>query len=93
MKKPCVDCPFRPKTFTPLCPDDVSTMLDEVRRSSFFMYCHHDQLYQNVECRGSVLFKAGDQDGLVFKSEEALIRAHARSRRAPVFVWNHDEDA
>ena len=91
MKKPCSDCPFRPRTFTPLRPDDVGAMLDEVLcRTTFFMYCHKDTLYQSVECVGSVLFKRGDQSGEVFKSETALVRAHARTRRAPEFSWRHD---
>lgn len=92
MKKPCSDCPFRPRTFTPLRERDVSAMLDEVlSTSAFFMYCHKDMLHQNVECTGSVLFRAGDQSGYVFKSEQALVRAHARSRRLHVFHWR-DED-
>jgi hypothetical protein len=91
MKKPCDDCPFRSRTFTPLRPDDVVAMLDEVLgRESFYMYCHKDMLLQEVECIGSRLFKAGDQNGDVFKSEAQLVRAHARSQRAPVFHWRHD---
>lgn len=91
MKRPCNDCPFRPRTFTPLRPEDVSAMLDEVMaRASFSMYCHKDILYKNVECAGAVLFKQGSQHGDVFKSEAALVRAHARSHREPVFHWDHD---
>ncbi len=89
-RKPCNDCPFRPRTFTPLRPEDVSAMLDEISSRTFFMYCHKDMLYQNVECAGSVMFKAGDQDGEVFKSETQLVRAHARSHREPEFHWRHD---
>ncbi len=67
-------------------------MLDEVLcRTSFSMYCHKDMLYQNVECAGSVLFKAGDQSGLVFKNEAALVRAHAHTRREPKFHWHADD--
>jgi hypothetical protein len=91
VKPPCKNCPFRPRTFTPLAPDDVDAMLDEVLcRASFSMYCHKDLLYQNVECRGSVLFKRGDQSGLVFKSVAALTRAHGQTRRTPEFSWRHD---
>lgn len=92
MKKPCDNCPFRPRTFTPLAAVDVSAMLDEVLdRQSFFMYCHKDLLYQNVECKGAVLFKQGDQNGEVFKNEAALVRAHARSKRQPEFHWRGDD--
>jgi hypothetical protein len=93
VKKPCNNCPFRPKTFTPLDPDSVGKMLDEVLcRASFSMYCHKDLLYQNVECVGAVRFKAGDQSGAVFKNEAALVRAHGRSRRVPEFSWCDTED-
>lgn len=91
MKPPCVNCPFKPKTFTPLADEDVGSMLDEVLcRASFSMYCHQDMLYKNVECRGAVLFKNGDQSGAVFKDEKTLVRAHAHSRRKPEFTWRRD---
>lgn len=90
-RKPCDDCPFRPRTFTPLKPTDVAAMLDEVLApSTFFMYCHKDMLHQNVECTGSALFRAGDRSGAVFKSEAALVRAHKHSRRPHVFHWRDD---
>jgi hypothetical protein len=92
MKKPCNNCPFRPRTFTPLSGEDVAAMLDEVMgRPSFFMYCHKDMLLQDVECTGSVLFKKSDQSGEVFKDEKALVRAHARTRRPTEFHWRRDE--
>jgi hypothetical protein len=93
VKKPCTNCPFRPKTFTPLDPDSVGKMLDEVlSRTSFSMYCHKDMLYKNVECVGAVRFKAEDQSGAVFKNEAALVRAHGRSRRSSEFSWRDTED-
>jgi hypothetical protein len=49
------------------------------------------QLIQNVECKGAVLFKAGDQSGAVFKNEAALCRAHARTHRKPEFSWRDTE--
>jgi hypothetical protein len=65
-------------------------MLDEIARSSFFMYCHKDPVHQRVECAGSVLFKRRDQRGNVFLNEVTLVRAHARSRRPPAFRWCRD---
>ena len=88
MKKPCADCPFRPRTFTPLTLDDAAAMVDAVASSTFFMYCHRDQKRQAVECNGSVRLRTGDQSGVVFKSEDALLRAHARSLRQPVYHWS-----
>ena len=90
LKRPCSDCPFRPRTFTPLTSDDAAAMLDAVTFGSFFMYCHKDITRRMTECAGSVLFKAGDSSGAVFKSDTALLRAHTETRREPEYVWDHD---
>jgi hypothetical protein len=89
--KPCADCPFRLRVFTPL-PTTARAMVEFVLDSygvgDTGMYCHESR---QTECRGAILFRDDDQSGVVFRTVEALVRAHRRSRRPPQFKRGFEE--